>query len=208
VLSLFSLQPLYNYIISELVSFYFTGPFFPKSHQMELNRLTKTRDDLCGIQQYYTQSLGPGKYTTMNLVPDAKKVNPLASEQQLMYPREGYGMNNASIDADSMLRNESSFKSNRCQIRAQARPFLTVPFMGGGRGNPDVESMLLHSEQVKQMKECGTIAEQQFEGQWTPMVKSLADNIQNPKNLVTESAAAGWIRGGIPSRAYMRDVNC
>jgi hypothetical protein len=175
---------------------------------MDINRLTKTRDDLCGIQQYYTQSLGPGKYTTMNLVPDAKQVNPLASEQQLMYPREGYGFNNAQVDADSMLRNEPSFKSNRCQIRAQARPFLTVPYMGGGRGNPDVESQLIHGEQVKQMKECGTVTEQEFTGQWTPLVQSLSENIQNPKNLVPEAAAAGWIRGGIPSRAYMRDVNC
>ena len=175
---------------------------------MELNRLTKTRDDLCGIQQYYTQSLGPGKYTTMNLVPDARKVNPLASEQQLMYPREGYGLNNASVDADSMLRNESSFKSNRCQIRAQARPFLTVPFMGGGRGNPDVESMLLHSEQVRQGKECGTVSEQQFDGVFTPMIPNLKQNIQNPNNLITEDAAPGWVRGGLPSRAYIRDVNC
>ena len=175
---------------------------------MDINRLTKTRDDLCGIQQYYTQSLGPGKYTTMNLVPDARKVNPLASEQQLMYPREGYGLNNAKVDADSMLRNESSFKSNRCQIRAQARPFLTVPFMGGGRGNTDVESALLHSEQVKQMKECGTVTEQTFTGLYTPLVQSLSENIQNPKNLIQESAAAGWMRGGIPSRAYMRDINC
>jgi hypothetical protein len=161
---------------------------------MELNRLTKTRDDLCGIQQYYTQSLGPGKYTTTNLVPDAKQVNPMAAEQQLMYPREGYGLNNAKVDADSMLRNESSFKSNRCQVRAQARPFLTVPYMGGGRGNTDVESLLIHSEQVKQMKECGTITEKSFEGVWTPMVQSLSENIQNPKNLITQDAAAGWIR--------------
>ena len=175
---------------------------------MDINRLTKTRDDLCGIQQYYTQSLGPGKYTTTNLVPDARKVNPLAAEQQLLYPREGFGLNNANVDSDSMLRNESSFKSNRCQIRAQARPFLTVPYMGGGRGNTDVESMLIHAEQVKQMKECGTVTEQQFEGQWTPLVQTLSDNIQNPKNLIPEAAAAGWIRGGIPSRAYMRDVNC
>jgi hypothetical protein len=182
--------------------------FFPKSHQMDINRLTKTRDDLCGIQQYYTQSLGPGKYTTLNLVPDARRVNPLAAEQQLLYPREGYGFNNAQVDSDSMLRNESSFKSNRCQIRAQARPFLTVPYMGGGRGNPDVESNLIHGEQVKQMKECGTVTEQEFTGQWTPLVQSLSENIQNPKNLVPEAAAAGWIRGGIPSRAYMRDVNC
>ena len=174
---------------------------------MDLNRLTKTRDDLCGIQQYYTQSLGPGKYTTRNLVPDAREVNPLAVEQQLLYPREGYGLNNSRVNDDSMLRNEISFKSNRCQIRAQARPFLTVPFMGGGRGNPDVESSLLHAEQVKQMKECGTVTEQAFEGVWTPMVKSLSDNIQNPKNLITQDAAAGWIRGGIPSRSFMRDIN-
>jgi hypothetical protein len=182
--------------------------FFPKSDQMDINRLTKTRDDLCGIQQYYTQSVGPGKYTTLNLVPDSNNVNPIAAEQQLMYPREGYGFNNARIDSDSMLRNESSFKNNRCLIRAQARPFLTVPYMGGGRGNPDVESNLIHGEQVKQMKECGTVTEQEFTGQWTPMVQSLSENIQNPKNLVPEAAAAGWVRGGIPSRAYMRDVNC
>jgi hypothetical protein len=79
--------------------------------------------------------------------------------------------------------------------------------MGGGRGNPDVESGLLHAEQVKQMKECGTVTEQAFEGVWTPMVKSLSDNIQNPKNLITQDAAAGWIRGGIPSRSFMRDIN-
>jgi hypothetical protein len=80
--------------------------------------------------------------------------------------------------------------------------------MGGGRGNPDVESLLIHSEQVKQLKECGTVTEQQFTQVFTPMVKNLADNIQNPKNLVPEVASAGWIRGGIPSRSYMRDINC
>ena len=175
---------------------------------MDINRLTKTRDDLCGIQQYYTQSLGPGKYTTTNLVPDAKQVNPLAAEQQLMYPREGYGMNNASIDSDSMLRNESSFKSNRCQIWAQARPFLTVPYMGGGRGNPDVESLLLHAEQVRLGKECGTVTENFFDGQFTPMIDMLKKNFQNPKNLIPEVAANGWIRGGIDSRSYVRDLNC
>jgi hypothetical protein len=175
---------------------------------MDINRLTKTRDDLCGIQQYYTQSLGPGKYTTMNLVPDARRVNPLASEQQLMYPREGYGLNNAQVDSDSMLRNESSFKSNRCQIRAQARPFLTVPYMAGGRGNSDVESLLQHSEQVRMGKECGTVTEQFFDQQYTPMIPILKENVQKPSTLVQEVAAPGWIHGGIPTRSYLRDVNC
>ena len=99
-----------------------------------INRLSRVRDDLCGIEQYYKQSVGPGDYQVTNLVPDAKQVNPLSVEQLLIYPREGYGLNNKSIDADSILRNQPEFKNNRCIIRNQARPFMTVPYMGGGRG--------------------------------------------------------------------------
>jgi len=175
---------------------------------MEINRLTHTKDDLCGIQTYFKQSVGPGRYSTTNLVPDAGKVNSLSVESQLLYPVEGFGFNNKRIDDDSVLRNEPAFKSNRCNIRAQARPFMTVPFMGGGRGNPDVESLLLHSEQVRMGKECGTVTEQTFDGQYTPMIPVLQANIQKPANLITEVAANGWIRGGIPSRSYIRDVNC
>jgi hypothetical protein len=175
---------------------------------MQLNRLTHTRDDSCGIASYYSQSVGPGKYNTRNLVPDARQVNPLAIENLIVYPREGFGYNNQSIDADSMLRNQPEWKNNRMFIRAQARPFLSVPFMGTGRGNSDVESLLLHSEQVRQGKECGTVTEQQFEGVFEPQIKTVKENIQKPSHYIPEIAAKGWIRGGIPSREYIRDVNC
>ena len=32
----------------------------------QVNRLTHTRDDACGIKSYYSQSVGPGKYLTTN----------------------------------------------------------------------------------------------------------------------------------------------
>jgi hypothetical protein len=80
--------------------------------------------------------------------------------------------------------------------------------MGTGRGNTDVESMLQHSEQVREGKECGTITEQAFDGVFEPLINPVRENIQDPKHLVTESAATGWIRGGSPSRQYLRDVNC
>ena len=175
---------------------------------MEINRLTHSRDDLCGIQSYYSQSVGPGRYTTTNLNPKATGVNPIASDQLLMYPREGFGFNNAAIDADSMLRNQIGFTNQRCQIRPQSRPFLTIPFMAGGSPSRDVESLLLHSEQVRMGKECGTVSEQFFSQQYTPMIPILKDNIQNPKNIISEVAAPGWIHGGIPSRSYLRDINC
>jgi hypothetical protein len=175
---------------------------------MEINRLTHPRDDACGIDQYFKQSVGPGRYVTTNLVPSATNVNPLAVQEYMLYPREGFGMNNAFIDSDSVLRNQAEFKNNKCLIRNQARPFLSVPYMGGGRGNADVETLLLHSEQVRQGKECGTVTETQFDGVYTPMIPNLKENIQNPNNLITEDASPGWIRGGLPSRAYIRDVNC
>jgi hypothetical protein len=124
-----------------------------------------------------------------------------------MYPRDGFGMNNAQIDADSYMRNQPGFKVNRCLIRSQARPIAAIPYMGSGRGNADIESYLLHSEQVRQGKECGTVTEQSFDNVFTPMVPSLRNNIQNPANLIPEVAANGWIRGGVPSRQYVRDIN-
>ena len=175
---------------------------------MEINRLTHPKDDLCGIQSFYSQSVGPGRYMTTNLVPRATGVNPVAADQLLIYPREGYGYNNAAIDADSILRNQIGFKNNRCQTRPQTRPFLSVPYMAGGNPSRDVESLLLHSEQVRMGKECGTVSEQFFSQQYTPMIPVIKNNIQNPKNLIPEVAANGWIHGGIPSRSYLRDVNC
>jgi len=192
-----------------LILFRSTIFLYPSSSEiMEINRLTHSRDDLCGIQSFYAQSVGPGRYMTTNLVPKATGVNPMAVDQLLIYPREGYGYNNASIDADSILRNQIAFKTNRCMIRPQSRPFMTVPYMAGGNPSRDVESLLLHSEQVRMGKECGTVTEQFFSQQYTPMIPILKNNIQNPKNLVPEVAASGWVHGGIPTRSYLRDVNC
>lgn len=173
-----------------------------------LNRLTHPRDDKCGLESFYAQSVGPGNYMTTNLVPKASGVNPVSVTQLNIYPREGFGYNNAFIDADSALRNQPVFNSHKCNIRPQARPYNTIPFMGNGRGNPDVESRLLHSEQVRLGKECGTVTEQFFDQQYTPQIPLLAKYIQNPNNLVEEVAQPGWIRGGVPSRQYIRDINC
>ena len=175
---------------------------------MEINRLTNVKDDLCAVQQYYKQSSGPGSYAVEYLVPDAKTVNPLSVENLIMYPREGFGYNNKNINADSILRNQPGFLSKRCSTREQARPFLSVPYMGGGRGNAEVETQLQHAEFSRMGKACDTVTETFFSQQFTPLVPTLASSIQDPKNLIPEVAAKGWIRGGLPSREYIRNVNC
>ena len=37
------------------------------------------------------------------------------------------------------------------------------------------------------------------------LVPTLKATIQNPVNLIEDSAAEGWIRGGLPSRELSRD---
>lgn len=174
----------------------------------QLNQFTRVHDDQCGIDAFYRQSVGPGFYMMTNLVPQAANVVPQALDNPTIIAKEGYGVIPTSIDHESVLRNHGVQTSKqKCPIRNQSRPFLTVPFMGRGRGEADLEAKLQQSEFVRTGKDCGTVTDKPFTGQFTPLLPHVERNIQNPKHLVPEVAAEGWIRGGIPSRQYVRDLN-
>lgn len=174
-----------------------------------INEFTRTLDDRCEVAQQIRDSAGPGAYQTRNLVPAQESASRVEYTNPTMLGREGFGFNNSHIDADSRLRNEAEQAGRlRCPLHPQSRPFATVPYMGNGRGNPDVESSLIHSEWARTERPCGTVTETFFEGQFVPLVPHLATHIQNPSNLIPEVAAAGWIRAGIPTRQAIRDMNC
>lgn len=176
--------------------------------EFQINAFTRTLNDQCEISQHIRDSSGPGNYMTNNLVPKSSDATNLATNVPTLLGREGYGYNNAHIDTDSRLRNDMTQAGrNKCPLHVQSRPFASVPFMGNGRGNPDIESALLYSDFSRIERPCGTVTETFLEGQFTPLVPHLAAHIQNPTNLLPEDAAAGWIRSGIPSRQYMRDIN-
>ena len=174
-----------------------------------INEFTRTNYDSCEILQNTHDSAGPGSYQVNNLVPKQESAANIEYVNPTLLGREGFGLNNNEIDSDSKLRNEATQAGRqRCPLHVQSRPFATVPFMGNGRGNPDVESSLLYPEFARVERPCGTVTETFFSNQFTPLVPHLANRIQNPENLVPEVAASGWIRGGIPSRQFVRDLNC
>jgi hypothetical protein len=177
--------------------------------EFQINEFTRTWDDTCEVAQNIRDSSGPGAYQVTNLVPKQAAAARVEYPNPTLLGREGFGYNNSQIDQDSRLRNESQQAGRqRCPLHVQSRPFATVPFMGNGRGNPDIESSLIYSEFARIERPCGTVTETFFDGQFTPLVPHLARHIQNPSNLVPEVAADGWIRGGIPSRQFVRDLNC
>ena len=84
-----------------------------------------------------------------------------------------------------------------------SRPFLTVPYMGNGSGNPCVDSMLKPGEDTFQGKACNNKRENP---NFQPLVKCLKNNVQNTKHLIPEDVKIDWVRGGIPSRQLVRDI--
>jgi hypothetical protein len=178
--------------------------------EFRVNEFTRAYDDTCEVAQHGRDSSGPGAYNIRNLVPRQADAARVEYVNPTMLGREGFGYNNASIDADSRLRVDTEQAGRqRCPLHVQSRPFATVPYMGNGRGNPDVESSLIYSEWARIERPCGTVTETFFDGQFTPLVPHLAAHIQNPSNLIPEVAAHNqWIRGGLPSRQFVRDLNC
>lgn len=177
--------------------------------EFEINEFTRVRDDSCEVAQNTRDSAGPGAYQVRNLVPKQSDAARIEYPNPTLLGREGFGFNNKSIDKDSLLRNEAEQAGRqKAPLHLQSRPFTTVPYMGNGRGNADVESSLLYAEFARIERPCGTVTETFFDNSFTPLVPHLAKHIQNPANLIPEVAAQGWVRSGIPSRQFVRDMNC
>lgn len=173
-----------------------------------INQFARVRDDSCDVEQRIRDSSGPGAYQVTNLVPKEKEVKRLEIPNPTLLGREGYGYNNRAIDDDSRLRTDPTLEGRfRAPLHMQSRPFATVPYMGRGRGQPDIESGLIYADWARIKRPCGTVSETFFSNQFVPLVPHLSSHIQNPSNLIPEVAARGFCRSGIPTRQFVRDLN-
>lgn len=189
------------------MSVYASVPMSGPRGDMVINSFTRLRDDACDVDQRMRDSAGPGAYTTRNLVPSAMTALRTEIPNPTLLGREGFGFNNRAMDEDSRLRINATQEGRfRAPLHVQSRPFATVPMMGRGKGEPDIESSLIYSDWARVSRPCGTVSEVFFANQFTPLIGHLQAHVTNPANLVEEVAAAGWIRGGIPSRSAVREL--
>jgi hypothetical protein len=186
---------------------YGTVPQAAPRGDLIVNEFTRLRDDTCDVEQRIKDASGPGVYQVTNLVPLQKDAMRVEIPNPTLLGREGFGFNNRAIDDDSRLRTNSTQEGRfRAPLHMQSRPFATVPYMGRGRGQPDIESGLIYADWARIERPCGTVTETFFANQFTPLVPHLQAHIQNSGNLIFEDAARGWSRG-IPTRQFVRDLN-
>ena len=119
------------------------------------------------------------------------------------------GVNSDYIDINSRLRIPDCL-SGQYGVTAQQRMFLTVPFLGRGTQNCDLENELLLrsvvcNENKKSETDNGQISH--IDRQFVPLLPTIEQSVTNPANCVEGAANEGWIRGGLPSRIATRQEN-
>lgn len=164
---------------------------------------------------------GPGNYAVgAPKIPCTKFENMQSLRDNKGVPgalRDGYGISECNVDIDSKYRigKPKACPKNRNQLFQ--RPYLTVPYMANGNLSEermDIESELLSGDY--QMDPLPLAGVSLFDNHVkVPLTRNLSDNIQNPIHLVEEIAdqqvpnsyADAWIRGGIPTRQEVKDVD-
>ena len=179
-------------------------------NQLKFRDFTKNHDDACYKGEQTKQSLGPGVYQTSNhyqcdcSIPDVVEK---ATSLPLVYFQNGYGVGGCVIDESTTMRFGKTKNNPKCPVQLLERPYLTVPYMGRGAGDQNLETQLLPGEPTKERRQCNTLSGITIDNYFTPLIQHLKDNVQDPIHIVPEYVSEGWIRGGSNTRLIVKDID-
>lgn len=108
------------------------------------------------------------------------------------------------IDDSTLLRNTLQNKDER-KKELDTRVFPGSPYMGRGQGileNTDLNSRLNFGEDTRTSKS-NNITSSYSANNFTPLVPSLANNIQNPEHIIPTY----WVRGGMNTRVVLNNID-
>jgi hypothetical protein len=113
----------------------------------------------------------------------------------------GNGVSGAVIDAESKLVIKATQGNPAEKVQLFQRPFATVPYLGRGSCDPNLESQLLHGEPVTEKKSVSTVMDKSFsEYSLQPADAEMEKRVNDTSFTVEESAMDGWVRGGATTR--------
>jgi hypothetical protein len=170
---------------------------------------TRIGGDTCDQSQQNIQNAASANYLLTNFRPECPMgdaVQFATSQPSINFTgSHSVGIGGCNIDESSKLQ-IADISKPKCRISLFERPFATVPYLGRGSSNPELESKLQQGELSNNKKSINPSSEVCYSKySQTPMLPSLKSTVTNPANLVEGVAAEGWVRGGLPSRELVRD---
>jgi hypothetical protein len=169
---------------------------------------SRSGDDNCNLSAKNVQNNAMNNYLTTNYFSQDQCMNKsiaFAVNQPNVFYNGGYEGSSCNIDTNSSLKIGSIQTHPKCRISLLQRPFVTVPYLGKGPQNPELEFNLQNGQPISQRKSESSITDKNvLQYSYTPQLPTLSATIQNASNLVEEVADEGWIRGGIPTKDIVR----
>ena len=120
----------------------------------------------------------------------------------------GSSVGGGVIDVNSTLLINAKQDRSLERLNLEQRPFVTVPYLGRGSGDPTIESQLQQGEVTMGLKSTNTIMDKSFMNYTLyPTDSQMKERVQNPAYSVEESALNGWVRGGASTREMSTDMS-
>ena len=175
------------------------------------DNLSRIGNDSCSLDQRNIQNYAASNYQVENFSPFCPMTN--AIDFATKQPNVNYtgshqvGINGCNITENSELRYTKVTKP-ACKISLQERPYLTVPYLGRGKVDPVLERQIRIGDKELNKKSLNLTTEANLsEKQNYPLIDDLRNTVTNPNNLIEESASSNWVRGGMSSRDFSKNLN-
>jgi hypothetical protein len=113
----------------------------------------------------------------------------------------GSGVGGGVVEYESLLLNQAEQERPLEKVQLMQRMFNTVPYLGRGAGNTDIESQLQQGEIIDHKKSTSTIMEKSFMPYSMKLIDyNMNERVANAAYTVEEAAMSGWVRGGSDAR--------
>tara|TARA_B110001452_G_scaffold263125_1_gene264125 strand:- start:935 stop:1504 length:570 start_codon:yes stop_codon:yes gene_type:complete len=171
--------------------------------------LSRIGNDNVAVDQRNIQNMNNTNYTLENFYP-ACPMN-TAIDFALNQPNVFYkgshegGVKGCEIETNNELK-YTHITRPACKLSLAPRPYLTVPYLGRGLADPELECQLMQGENALNKKTVNNTMELSFaEHKNYPLLDSLQSTVTNPSYLIEDDAFKGWVRGGMSAREYARN---
>jgi hypothetical protein len=175
------------------------------------DNMSRIGNDSANLDQKSIQSVQQCNYTLQNYFANDCTMNKpihLATTQPCVNYKGSYnvGVGGCNIDDNSRLLIGSTQTSMKNRIDLFHRPFATVPYLGRGAVDPVMESQMLQGEMGTNKRTVTNVTEKShLKYRTTPLIPEMKENLKKSSQYIETNDAAGWIRGGVPSRDLTRD---
>ena len=162
------------------------------------------------------QAFGPGNYHLDNMygcdcgLEKAREVQLRQPNVNLNGGQGWMGENGCLIDGDSKLRigEDGSEKLTNKRYIHQYPNLLNQGFFGKGNYDVDNESMLRDADMTTEQRPCNPLSgSTTLPYSITPMIAKLEEEVQDTKNIIPEDSMDVWVRGGLPTRQIIRNLD-